>query len=109
MKTNILAGFLILLGAIWAGEGYGIICGSVGKSNLLQHLADSDSQKFYLGAERTEKFKSVMIDPNLLGAADDSSEQFRCWAGYELLMHRLYLAFFPFTVLGEDAAHFFEI
>jgi hypothetical protein len=83
--------------------------GSVGKSNLLQHLADSDTQKFYLGAERTEKFKSVMIDPNLLGAADDSSEQFRCWAGYELLMHRLYLAFFPFSVLGEDAPHFFEI
>lgn len=82
--------------------------GSVGKSNLLQHLSDSDVQKFYLGAERTEKFKTVNIDPNLLGAADDKSEQFRCWAGYELLMHRLYLSFFPFTVLGEDAPHFFE-
>lgn len=83
--------------------------GSVGKSNLLQHLADGDTHRFYLGAERTERFKTVIIDPNLLGAADDNSEQFRCWAGYELLMHRLYLSFFPFTVLGDDAPHFFEV
>jgi hypothetical protein len=82
--------------------------GSVGKSNLLHHLADADTQAHYLG-ERSQNFKSVMIDPNLLGPIDESdSVQFRCWAGYELLMHRLYLTFYPFDVLGDDAQNFFE-
>ena len=29
MKTNLLAGVLILVGALWMGQGYGIIEGSV--------------------------------------------------------------------------------
>lgn len=29
MKTNIAAGLLLLIGAIWAGQGYGIIGGSI--------------------------------------------------------------------------------
>lgn len=92
-----------------AGESTSLMgVGSVGKSNLLHHLADSDTQEYYLG-ERSQNFKAVMIDPNLLGPIDESdSVQFRCWAGYELLMHRLYLTFYPFEVLGDDAQLFFE-
>jgi len=83
--------------------------GSVGKSNLLQHLSDSDVQVHFMG-EKAANFKSVIIDPNLLGPIDkDASEQVRCWAGYELLMHRLYLAFYPFDMLGNDANNFFDI
>lgn len=82
--------------------------GSVGKSNLLHHLADPDTQDYYLG-ERSRKFRAVMIDPNLLGPIDENdSVQFRCWAGYELLMHRLYLTFYPFDILGDDAQNFFD-
>ncbi len=31
----------------------------------------------------------------------------RCWAGYELLMHRLFLAFYPFDMLPENEANRF--
>lgn len=85
--------------------------GSVGKSNLLQHLSDPDVQQFYLGAEKASHFKAIIIDPNMLGplpAPDASNEPYRCWAGYELMMHRLYLAFYPLTVLGDDAVPFYE-
>jgi hypothetical protein len=87
--------------------------GSVGKSNLLQHLADPRVQNHYMEiAEAEKKIKAIIIDPTLLGAMPDSTadaEQFRAWAGYELLMHRLYLAFFPLTsVLHPDDAIAFE-
>ena len=52
-----------------------------------------------------------MIDPNMLGPlpAEGDTEQVRCWAGYELLMHRLYLSLYPLeNVLGSDAEHFFD-
>lgn len=86
--------------------------GSVGKSNLLQHLADDDVQQNYLNTTNHDEFKAIIIDPNLLvplpqGGAD--SEAIRCWAGYELLMHRLFMAFYPFEVLGrDDAQRFYE-
>lgn len=86
--------------------------GSVGKSNLIQHLEDPDVQAHYMEATDTSKFKVIIIDPNMLGplprdGAD--SDQIRCWAAYELMMHRLFMAFYPFEILGkEDAQRFYE-
>lgn len=94
------------------GESCSLIgVGSVGKSNLLRHLSDFDVQKTYMNITRSADFKAILIDPNLLGALPQGadSEQFRCWAGYELLMHRLFMAFYPFEVLGkDDAQRFYE-
>jgi hypothetical protein len=81
--------------------------GSVGKSNLLQHLADTDVQAFYMEVAKVEKFKAIIIDPSLLGPlpiAGVNMDQVRCWAGYELMMHRLFLAFYPFEMLTKDEA-----
>ena len=80
--------------------------GSVGKSNLLHHLTDPDVHAYYLSEQRASKLITIVIDPNLLGPTDESSLQFKCWAGYELLMHRLFLALHPFDMLGEDAKSF---
>ncbi|MDQ7034751.1 MAG: hypothetical protein Q9P01_07915 [Anaerolineae bacterium] len=83
--------------------------GSVGKSNLLQHLADEDVQVHFMG-DRAKNFKPIMIDPNLLGPIDSGeTEQIRCWAGYELMMHRLYLSFYPFDVLGSEVSSFIDV
>jgi hypothetical protein len=85
--------------------------GSIGKSNLMHHIAQLDTAKVYLGDDAS-KYKAVIVDANMLGALPawnlDSAEQFRCWAGYELIMHRLYLDFYPLDVLGDDATIFFE-
>lgn len=84
--------------------------GSVGKSNLLQHLANPEVQSHYLNLENPDYFKAIIIDPNMLAALPKTGdEQIRCWAGYELMMHRLFLAFYPFDVLGtEDARRFYD-
>jgi hypothetical protein len=84
--------------------------GSVGKSNLLQHLANPETIKYYLGIDNPDNFKAIIIDPNLLAALPEDGDnmmQLRCWAGYELMMHRLYMAFFPFDMLGQDDAQRF--
>jgi hypothetical protein len=74
--------------------------GSVGKSNLLQHLSEPAVQSFYMKDVAGGKmFKSIIIDPSMLGPLPGGaaeSEPIRCWAGYELMMHRLFLAFYPF-------------
>ena len=86
--------------------------GSVGKSNLLQHLADTDVQAFYMEVTKVERFKAIIIDPSLLGPlpiAGVNMDQVRCWAGYELMMHRLFLAFYPFEMLTkEESKQFIE-
>jgi hypothetical protein len=86
--------------------------GSVGKSNLLQHLSDETVQSFYMKDVAGGKpFKAIIIDPSLLGPLPNStsvdSEAIRCWAGYELMMHRLFLAFYPFSNLTADDARIF--
>lgn len=83
--------------------------GSVGKSNLLQHLSNAEVQKTYMNLSGAHEFKSIIIDPNLLGPLNASdNDQVRCWAGYELMMHRLFMAFYPFEMLSpEDARDFF--
>jgi len=87
--------------------------GSVGKSNLLQHLSDPSVQAFYMQDVANGKpFKAIIIDPSMLGPLPGNTpenEPVRCWAGYELMMHRLFLAFYPFDNLPEaDAQVFFE-
>src|SRR5262245_45367888 len=84
--------------------------GSVGKSNLLQHLADTDVQTYYMQVAEINHFKAVIIDPSLLGPlpiAGVNMDQVRCWAGYELMMHRLFLAFYPFELLSKEEARQF--
>jgi hypothetical protein len=84
--------------------------GSVGKSNLLQHLADPEVQTYYMQNTNTDNFRTIIIDPNLLGplpSGGDNSDQLRCWAAYELMMHRMFLAFYPFEVLEQDDARSF--
>ena len=73
--------------------------GSVGKSNLLHHLASSSIQSnFPEFSKNNTQFKAILIDPSMLsplpppGHADDS--QIRCWAAFELMLHRLYMAFY---------------
>jgi len=95
------------------GESCSVIgVGSVGKSNLLHHLANTNVQQHYLDLEQPESFKAIIIDPNMLGALpapDKNSDAVRCWAGYELMMHRLFMAFYPFDVLGnEEAQEFYD-
>jgi len=93
-----------------AGESCSLVgVGSVGKSNFLHHLTHPDTQQKYLGDEKADRLKVINVDPNLLGPiSTESPDDFRAWAGYELLMHRLYLAFYPFEMLGEDAMHFHD-
>jgi hypothetical protein len=85
--------------------------GSVGKSNLLQHLADPKVQAEYMDIVKVNRFKAIIIDPSMLGPLPNrgsNMEQIRCWAGYELMMHRLFLAFHPLVdVLGEQQAEEF--
>ncbi len=86
--------------------------GSVGKSNLLQHLSNPATQAFYMKDVAGGKpFKAIIIDPAMLGPLGGGNvpekEPERCWAGYELMMHRLFLAFYPFTDLPPDDARVF--
>ncbi len=88
--------------------------GSVGKSNLLQHLANPDVQAFYMkDVVGGKKIKAIIIDPSMIGPLPEKgtpeAEPVRCWAGYELMMHRLFLAFYPFTDLpAEDTRVFYD-
>lgn len=82
--------------------------GSVGKSNLLQHISDPNVHAHYLGAEA--KIKTITIDANMLGPLPaNADDAMRCWAGYELMMHRMFLAFYPFDMLPDaEASRFYE-
>ena len=96
-----------------AGDSCSLVgVGSVGKSNLLQHLSDETVQSFYMKDVAGGKpFKAIIIDPSLLGplpsTTSTDSDAIRCWAGYELMMHRLFLAFYPFSNLTADDARIF--
>lgn len=87
--------------------------GSVGKSNLLIHLGNYDVHKAYLQIANEHDFKAVIINPNMLGPLPPitpETEQFRCWAGYELIMHRLVMAFYPFEQFDRaDAERFYAL
>ena len=98
-----------------AGDSCSLVgVGSVGKSNLLQHLSDETVQSFFMKDVAGGKpFKAIIIDPSMLGPLPSTtsvdSDAIRCWAGYELMMHRLFLAFYPFNNLtAEDARIFYD-
>jgi len=86
--------------------------GSVGKSNLLAHLANPLTQMHYLNASNAP-YKTIIIDANMLVSrpatyADD--EAFQCWRGYELMMHRLFITLYPFDMLPpEEAQRFYDL
>lgn len=86
--------------------------GSIGKSNLLQHLGDPETHKHFLEND-AQQFTAIIIDPNLLGpfpTTGSNVEQFKCWAGYELMMNRLYFNYRPFeTLSSEDADRFYDL
>lgn len=86
--------------------------GSVGKSNLLHHLSDENTHDHYLG-ESAIGFATVIIDPFLLGSLPDKSEnveQYKLWAGIELIMHRLYMTFHSSDLLDDpDRQKLFEL
>lgn len=95
-----------------AGDSCSLVgVGSVGKSNLLQHLSNETVQSFYMKDVVGGKvFKAITIDPSMLGplpSATADQVAMRCWAGYELMMHRLFLAFYPFSNLSEDDGRLF--
>jgi len=81
--------------------------GSIGKSNLLHHLCDDDILRYYLGDEQAAKTKVIIIDPYMMVAFDETAPlSVRTWAGFEMLMHRLYMAFHPFDILEDDVDAF---
>ena len=95
-----------------AGESCSVIgIGSVGKSNLIQHLTDPAVIVHYLNDLSPSLLKPIIIDPNMLGplSRDQNNDQVRAWAGYELMMHRLFMSFYPFELLSaEEARHFYD-
>ncbi len=87
--------------------------GSVGKSNLLQHLANPQVQGAYMKEAKVKQFKAILVDPSLMAPlpqrSSPDSDLMRCWAGYELLMHRLFMAFHDAGVLDpEEKQRFYE-
>ncbi len=97
-----------------AGESCSLVgVGSVGKSNLLQHLANPQVQAAYMKEAQVRLFKAILIDPSLMVPLPQprapENELLRCWAGYELLMHRLFMAFHDTGVLSEaEMRQFYE-
>lgn len=97
-----------------AGESCSLVgVGSVGKSNLLQHLANPQVQAAYMKEAQVRLFKAILIDPSLMVPLPQprtaENELLRCWAGYELLMHRLFMAFHDTGVLNEaEMRQFYE-
>jgi len=88
--------------------------GSVGKSNLLQHLSNPEVQTTYMDLANADHFKAIIIDPNMLGPLPKEGgadfDQVRCWAGYELMMHRLFMSFFPFDGMEpEEVERIYDI
>ncbi len=82
--------------------------GSIGKSNLLQHLTQTESYRKIFGLEENPYF-AIIIDPFMLGplpSANENSTQFICWAGLELIMHRIYMTFFSSEILNEEDAKY---
>lgn len=87
--------------------------GSIGKSNLMQHLSNAQVQQAYMKETNIEQFRAIIIDPSMLGPIPrnhDDAEQIGSWVGYELMMHRLFLAFYQSDALSEkEMARFAEV
>jgi hypothetical protein len=81
--------------------------GSAGKTNLLQHIVRADVRAAYLGEHDGARTIPIVIDANILTPlpalldADDESVMHRCWAGLELLLHRLIVSTYRLPALRE--------
>jgi hypothetical protein len=78
--------------------------GSAGKSNFVQHLAASGSVHGP-ATDWPDNMLPVVIDANMLGPLPDAREQGRgelaFWAGCELLLHRTFMALYPFSDFSD--------
>ncbi|MBN1963906.1 MAG: hypothetical protein JW910_04635 [Anaerolineae bacterium] len=93
-----------ILTKLHAGDSCSVVgVGSVGKSNLLRHLLRPDVRQYHLSGEGA-LLNLILVDPNNmldslpLGMDRDSSS----WAGYEIMVHRLYKTFHPFDRLDDE-------
>jgi hypothetical protein len=82
-----------------AGQSVSVVgIGSAGKSNFVQHLAGKGTT--------ANQLLPVVIDANLLGPlpdrGDPSREPLAYWAGCELLLHRVFMALYPFQGYSAD-------
>jgi hypothetical protein len=89
--------------SLQAGESCSLVgIGSVGKSNLMQHLTRDDVKAHHLGKADAPYALTVYLDPHTLlhlsGAAREQAGDL--WPGYELLLSRLHR-----TLLHTDKAH----
>ncbi len=86
-----------------AGDSCSVVgVGSVGKSNLLRHLLRPETLRFHL-QEKSRTIRMVLVDPNNMLGALPSRGQPSAWAGYEIMVHRLYKTFHPLiNELGLD-------
>ena len=94
-----------------AGEAVSMVgVGSIGKSNLLQHLTRTESYQNALGLKQNP-YHAIILDPYMLGplpSTGEDSSQFICWAGLELIMHRIYMTFFSLDLLNPDDSQYFN-
>lgn len=92
-----------ILSKVKAGDSCSVVgVGSVGKSNLLRHLRQLDTQAYHL-KDAARGLHMVMIDPNnMLDSIQLMDGTTSAWAGYEIIMHRLYKAFYPFEGFSDE-------
>lgn len=84
--------------------------GSIGKTNLIAHLTNPlVSAHYLLDDELVQHIRLVTIDANMLAVLHDHQNDaaWRTWAGFELMMHRLFLNFYPFSQFTEGDAQAF--
>jgi hypothetical protein len=83
--------------------------GSVGKTNLIAHIVNPLVSAHYLGQETADRVRLITIDANMLAVLHDHQHDaaWCAWSGFELLMHRLFMAFYPFAQFSESDAHAF--
>jgi hypothetical protein len=88
-----------------AGQCVSVVgVGSAGKSNFVQHLAASGSRTMP-AANWPGDLVPIVVDSNLLGPlpppGDKDRETTAFWAGCELLLHRTFMALYPFDGFAE--------
>ena len=88
-----------------AGQSVSVVgVGSAGKSNFVNHLATSGAlagPAIYW----PDGLTPVVVDANLLGPLDTAGSQgdgLAFWAGCELLLHRTFMALYPFDRFSEQ-------
>ncbi len=84
--------------------------GSIGKTNLIAHLMNPVVSAHYLVDDQlAQHTRLVTIDANMLAVLHDHQNDaaWRAWSGLELMMHRLFLSFYPFSGFTEGDAQAF--